>query len=562
MIYKYYHIFWVLSFTCGLFIYRKYFFLKKFDIDINILFFLLLSFLIISFLSLYIIKKFDYKGNILLKTALILSALIFFLAGSARYCLYACAENSNIFNLIYTINENRSAQNLKSMDVSEIVNAAPCDLKLSMEGRVVNYPEFYRGELFFLFEAENIMFSGYTDSCGEKINANDLVLVKVKTKSRQLLKRDEVIKFDGHIKKNNNSMLFITEEARIEKIEPVGLKDRIFFIRGKFYTCLSNIFYCGLNSSFAGLCRAVVLGDTSNLSKNIKQNFIKSGVYHLLAISGLHVSFFVFIISSVLNFLIGCRVKDYNKSNFTKFVLFILILMFLFFYNFLVGCRASIIRSSFMSGTVILAVTVQREHNRKTILSQGFIFTLLLSPEMFSSAGFWLSFGAAAAIIYTNNIYYKLSEILYFHCKRRKYHVLNPESLKIRNNYFVKIIITTFSVNIFIFPVIAFLFKEFSFLSFITNIFVIPLFYVLLAILIFSSAAGLFWPPMAIFLIKSANIPFYLILKITDIWKILDFGVIRIQNFSAAAVTVYYSILLAVLFLLSKFFISRYKSNG
>jgi len=557
MIYKYYHLYWVLSFSFGIVVYRKYIFSDKFSVDINILFILLFSFLIISILSFFIIRKFVAGNCVFLKTILVLSILIFFFTGFARYGLHTHAADKNIFNLIFETVESRNSKYSDIQDVPTIAVTGTRGLSLSVEGRVACYPEFYRGNLYFLFEAENIILSGAGSFQKEQIMAGDLISVRVKTRSSQLLKRDEVIRFDGCIKKNENSLFLVTEEARIEKINPISFKDRIFFVRGKFYSCLSNIFSKSLSSSFAGLCKAAILGDTGSLSKNIKQNFIKSGVYHLLAISGMHVSFFVFIISLVLNFITGILARNYKKSIFIRVVFFVSITIFLFFYNFLIGNRASILRSTFMSGLVIMANSVKREHDRKNILSQVFIFTLLLNPEMFTDAGFWLSFTAVGAIIYTNNIYHKLFEIFYCRYKKIKFCISNLNELKIRKNFFIETIITTFSVNIFIFPIIAFLFKEFSLLSFFTNVLVIPLFYVLLLLLIIFSITGLFWPPISVLLMKTVNAPIYLILKITGIWKVLDFGIIQFKNFNMTAVAVYYFILLTFLFLLSRFVFSR-----
>ena len=580
MIYKYYHLLWALSFACGLLVYKGNFFIDKFENDINILFILLFSLLIISTLSIIVIYKLTANSGLLLKIILILSTLIFFITGSLRYGLYVNAENKNIFNLIFETFESKRVLYLESLEKQGIITADSYNLdyaSVTVEGRIADYPQFYKGNLFFSFEVRTIILPDIGKQTSQKITADinsfdnfkkrgeikvsDLVSVRVKTKSFQLLNRDEIIRFDGYIKKDENFITLVTEEARVEKISPAYFKEKIFFIRSKFYKCLSGIFSSGLDSSYAGFCKAIILGDTGSLSKNIKQSFIKSGVYHLLAISGLHVSFFIFIISTFLYSTIGICIKDHTKSNLVRFIFLVLIIMFLFFYNFLVGCRASILRSTFMSGLVILANSIKIEYSRKNILSMVFIFTLMINPGMFNDAGFWLSFSAVAAIIYINNIFYKLFDVLYSLYKKKRLLITDYNGTKIGRNYFIEISITTFSVNIFIFPLIAYIFKEFSFLSFFTNVLIIPLFYVLLLLLILFSIVGLFWPPISVFLLKSVNFPIFLILKITGIWKFFNFGVIQIKNFNIIAMTVYYISLLIFLFLISKFVILKLKNK-
>jgi competence protein ComEC len=493
---------------------------------------------------------------------------MFSLLGFARYGLFFYMQDKNIFKLIYeneTETDSTDSYNSTELNVHDAVMSNTHDLNdlsVSVEGRVADYPSYNKGNIFFLFDTENLILSGNENNLREEIKINDLIIVRLKTRSSNLLKRDEILRFNGYIEKNSYSLYLFTEEARIEKIEPLSFKDRIFHIRSKFYSCLSNIFTRSLSSSYAGLCKAVILGDTGNLSDSIEKSFKKSGIYHLIAISGQHVSFFVFIISAFLNFIINLWTGRNKRSNFIRIIFFISIIVFLFFYNFLIGSKASIVRSTFMAALVLLATTIRIEYDRKNILSMVFILTLLLSPQMFTDAGFWLSFIAVTAIIYANNIFYKLLEILCCKFKRKKFYIPDVNGFKIGKNYFIEIIITTFSVNIFIFPIMVFLFKEFSLLSFFTNVLAIPLFYVLLFILIFSSIIGLFWPPLAVFLIKSANIPVYLILKVANVWKILNFGIIKVEDFNAIMMAAYYFILITILFFLSRFVFSWYKSES
>jgi hypothetical protein len=101
MIYKYYHLLWVFSFTGGFVLYRKFFILNKFKFNIDLLFFIILSFLIISVILFFSIKKLQASSSILLKTALILPVLMFSLLGFARYGLFFYMQDKNIFKLIY-----------------------------------------------------------------------------------------------------------------------------------------------------------------------------------------------------------------------------------------------------------------------------------------------------------------------------------------------------------------------------------------------------------------------------------------------------------------------------
>ena len=57
--------------------------------------------------------------------------------------------------------------------------------------------------------------------------------------------------------------------------------------------------------------RAILLGDRSELSKRIQQDFRNSGTMHILAISGLHIGLIALIVIYLLKFLRTGRVFSY-----------------------------------------------------------------------------------------------------------------------------------------------------------------------------------------------------------------------------------------------------------
>jgi len=102
-------------------------------------------------------------------------------------------------------------------------------------------------------------------------------------------------------------------------------------------------------------------------------------------------------------------------------------------------------------------------------------------------------------------------------------------------------------------PVMLYFFKDFSLIAPLTNILIIPVFYLLLFILILSSAASLFWPPIGSFTIVPAKPLILYILKIVNFFGTKEFFILKIENISYYYLAVYYLLLFVVLFLLNKY---------
>ena len=512
MIGKYYHLFWMCSLVSGFFCCKKTLnphnlYLIQVVVSIILGFLLILEIVIIFFINKSgnnkkenDLRTGEPRQNHILRLVLVYPMLVFFLTGLLSFSLYCTARKNEIMEFIH----------------------GKYFTGLTVEGRVSSFVRPERDCSWFFISVQKITLQnqgGYYEQ--ELRNPTGDLLVKIKGIKRDFLERDDFIRFKcrvdylpGDSQQNGarnyfgSSFLLMGSVTDLEKAAPYSLWDKIFYIRSKFYNCLENIFYSSLEYRKAALCDAVILGNTTNLPGNISLDFKKSGIYHLLAISGLHITFFIYLISGFINFIFrknnkkgrGFTVKKKEYLLMTASVF--LIIIFISFYNFLIGEKASALRATIMAALILFSHALGREYPLKNILSFAFILLLVFSPHFFLDSGFWLSFLSMAAIIYLNPVTAALYRFL-------KNHLADFWAKKIKKssyfkktssiNYFESIFITTISVSLVIFPVMIFLFQEFPLFSVITNIIAIPLFYVLLFILMLSSMAGLFWPPVAIF---------------------------------------------------------------
>lgn len=125
--------------------------------------------------------------------------------------------------------------------------------------------------------------------------------------------------------------------------------------------------------------KALLLGDRSDVDYETNTAFKISGISHVIAVSGLHVS----ILFSVIFVLSG------KKRVLTAVFGIPLLLLF----AAVAGFTPSITRACVMEIIMILAMLINREYDPPTALSAAVLIMLLVNPVVITSASFQLSVG-------------------------------------------------------------------------------------------------------------------------------------------------------------------------
>ena len=118
-------------------------------------------------------------------------------------------------------------------------------------------------------------------------------------------------------------------------------------------------------------------------------SFQRSGVSHLLAVSGLHVGLIAF---STFFFLGLFRLPSHIACFLTILVVI--------FYACLVGFRASVLRASIITTLVLVARIVDRDVDLINLLIVTALVLLIANPTQIWDVGFQLSFVATISIVY------------------------------------------------------------------------------------------------------------------------------------------------------------------
>lgn len=215
-----------------------------------------------------------------------------------------------------------------------------------------------------------------------------------------------------------------------------------------------------LNEQSGSMLSAMIFGDKSNMSSDDKTLFYRTGIGHIMAVSGLHLVIFCGIFSSIFEML--------RLSKFKKFIFLEIIIAAFVICS---GFSMSIQRAALMSTISNLAVLFTRKADTLNSICLAFIILTAVNPFSITDPSLILSVaGTFSAGVFAPYLIKNFKEDNFI--KRR-----------------FKNFVYMFAVSLFVFPFSVIFFGESSFISPIMNIVLTPLclaalFLALIAVLI------------------------------------------------------------------------------
>jgi competence protein ComEC len=138
---------------------------------------------------------------------------------------------------------------------------------------------------------------------------------------------------------------------------------------------------------WGGLAAALLLGTKENLDDGLAQSFIKAGLSHVLAISGMHLAF----LSALLAFIL--------KRPLGKKGAILAGLAFIILYVFLVGPQPSLVRAALMYVMGSVLILYGAKGQSLALLGLAFLVQIIWNPASAYSASFILSYLALGGIL-------------------------------------------------------------------------------------------------------------------------------------------------------------------
>ena len=145
------------------------------------------------------------------------------------------------------------------------------------------------------------------------------------------------------------------------------------------------------NNNQASLAEALLIGYTADLDKELLQEYINTGVVHIIAISGMHLGLIYLLLIWVLN-----RIPGVNKLATIKAIL---ILICIWLFALLTGGNASILRSALMFSCILVAQNTGKQPSIYNGLCFSAFLLLCYNPFLLWDVGFQLSYLSILGIV-------------------------------------------------------------------------------------------------------------------------------------------------------------------
>lgn len=257
--------------------------------------------------------------------------------------------------------------------------------------------------------------------------------------------------YRGYLKSQGICAVLKSDIILVKDIKESKLKS-FYAIR----SILSKQIFKYLPYEEASLVNALVTGSKNELPLNIENSFKHSGIYHIVAVSGLHLNMFVLFMSY---FYTKIRAKKKKK----QFIIVLATSASVIFMLMFTGYGISVKRAAIMAVMLALAQLLNREYSAKHSLFTAMAIILLAEPFAYMDVAFQLSFLSTLGIIIGANVI-------------QKYNLDQTKTAFISNN----LIITGFAW-IFTFPITVNAFHAVSLVTLISNTIIIPFVPILLA---------------------------------------------------------------------------------
>lgn len=351
----------------------------------------------------------------------------------------------------------------------------PYDKNLNITGKIINKPE-----IDYKSQKATVKILNYSE-IGMAKPANILVSLP----HYPVYKYGDRLKLEGRIEKPGiingfdygrylkKSLIYgVINQPQNVQIVPSKLSASekavklLYSVSDAFEKSLNRI----LPEPHASLASGLILGIKRNIPDYFNDALSKTGLTHIIALSGYNITIILVVLSNIL--------LGYLNRKQVLVIGTLLVLAFVI----LTGAASSVIRAAIFSLMVIFGKTIGRQADFTNLMLLAAVSMLLLNPFLLrSDVGFQLSFLAFAGIIYLTPIIQKIFE-------KEKYKKV-PEFIK-------NPLSETLGAQIMVTPLILTTFGRVSFISPVANVLVLWMIPFTMALAFIAGIGGIIFYPL------------------------------------------------------------------
>ena len=252
--------------------------------------------------------------------------------------------------------------------------------------------------------------------------------------------------------------IYGTIKANQLKVLSGDCLNNVFNLANQVSSMMKQKIDSSMEETQAAIIKGIIFGDSSDIEEEIQENFRISSISHVLAVSGMHVSYLVIGIQLFLKSIIGKR-----KTRFITIV-------FLIFYMFITGFSPSVVRASMMSILLIGGEVLYRKNDIWTSMAISLFLILIYNPFLIENIGLQFSYIGTMGIMILHKSVFSFLKNIKIKNKKWKYK-FNRKAI-----FFIskikEILAVTLSAQLAIFPIMIYHFNLFGVYFLISNLLV------------------------------------------------------------------------------------------
>lgn len=294
------------------------------------------------------------------------------------------------------------------------------------------------------------------DSASHELEIGTSLLIKgILTKNKPLNNPNQ---FD-YSRYLENKQIYAQLYADISEIKTGSkIQKNVWYYSSKLRArILQNLEKNNFNKTELNVALALILGQRQEISADIIRDYQYAGAVHILSVSGLHIGFILLFVTFLL--------KPIPNTRRGSFIKLIIILLSLSSFAIIAGLAPSVVRSVTMFSFVALGSHLRRSVNIYHTLLVSILLILLVEPSFLFDVGFQLSYVAVFFIIWLQPLLTTL---------------WNPKTKF--SKYAWDILTVSFAAQIGTLPLSIYYFHQFPGLFFITNLLIIPMLSIIMAL--------------------------------------------------------------------------------
>jgi len=259
----------------------------------------------------------------------------------------------------------------------------------------------------------------------------------------------------------------------------------------------------------------------------------RSGLSHVAAVSGMHLSYIVLLLSAF------CKLLRMKKRTFSFFII-----IFSFCFMLLTGMTPSVVRATIMIFCIYSGNLLIRRSDSLTSLGLAALIIVIPNPYIAFNSSFLLSFLATAGILIISSPLEKL---------------LTPEFIRSSDKwiskiikYVLSIVCMSISAQLLTTPLVSLFFGEISLWAIPANLMIAPLLPFILAIGFIFCLVSIIYAPLSMYAVRALSVLISGARCIISFFGNLDVGIIHFSNPQPLFIFIYTLVVILILILLFK----------